>query len=252
MRPPTPRSGATPLEDREHEGVRVLTDADAREHGVLVAFGNRRGGVSRPPFDELNLNTEGGDCVADAAENRRRIAKTAGFDPSALVLFRPVHGIHLETVVAGQTEDDRAADGLVTAAPGRVLGLLTADCAAVVVAGERSVAILHAGWRGLAAGIVAAGVEAVGPVWRAWVGPAIRDCCYEVGDEVLAAFRARNLPVHAGRVDIAEAAEAALRSAGVEDVLVADTCTGCDRDYFSYRRDGLTGRQGAFVSILDG
>ena len=248
---PGPTSRPAALEHREHGGVRVLTDADARERGVLVAFGDRRGGVSRPPFDELNLNMEGGDRVADAVENRRRVAAAAGFDPGAILLFRPVHGIALETVVAGQIEDDRAADGMVTAAPGMVLGLLTADCAAVVLAGERSVAILHGGWRGLADGIVAAGVDAVGPVWRAWVGPAIRDCCYEVGDEVVSAFRAKGLPVGSGRVDIARAAEVALRSAGVEHVIVADVCTACDRDYFSYRRDGVTGRQGAFVSILD-
>jgi len=246
-----PKPPAATLEHREHDGVRVLIDADARERGVLVAFGDRRGGVSRPPFDELNLNLEGGDRVADAVENRRRVAAAAGFDPGSILLFRPVHGVALETVVAGQIEDDRAADGMLTTAPGMVLGLLTADCAPVVLAGEGSVAILHGGWRGLAGGIVAAGVDAVGPVWRAWVGPAIRECCYEVGDEVVSAFRVKGLPTGSGRVDIARAAEAALHAAGVLHVLVADVCTACDRDYFSYRRDGLTGRQGAFVSILE-
>lgn len=240
---------ATGLEYREHDGVGVLMDGEAEARGVMVAFANRRGGVSRPPYDELNLAAQGGDRAADAFENRRRVGTVAGFDPAAIVLGRPVHGADVAHVVAGGARSSAVADGLTAAVPGVVLGLLTADCAAVVLAGDHRVAILHAGWRGLASGIVETGVAAVGPVWKAWVGPAIRDCCYEVGPEVVDAFRARGLPAGAGRVDVARAAEVALRSAGVAHVVVVDTCTGCDPDYFSYRHDRVTGRQGAFVSI---
>ena len=244
------RAAIAGLEHREQQGVRVLVDPEAEARGVLVAFADRRGGVSKAPYDELNLAAKGGDRAADALENRRRVGVAAGFDPAAIVLPRPVHGADVATVVPGRTVEIPAADGLTTAVPGTVLGLLTADCAAVVLAANDGVAILHAGWRGLAGGIVEAGVAAVGPVWRAWVGPAIRDCCYEVGPEVVDALRARGLPAGANRVDVARAAEAALRSAGVTRVVVVDTCTGCNPDYFSYRRDRVTGRQGAFVSIL--
>lgn len=246
------RSAVARLQRREHEGVGILHDAEAEVRGVLVAFANRQGGVSQPPYDQLNLAAESGDRRADVTENRRRVAAIAGFDPAAMVLSQPVHGTNVATVLRSGRYEDVHADGLMTSAPGRVLSLLTADCAAVVLASDTAVAILHGGWRGLAGGIVESGVASVGPVWRAWVGPAIRECCYEVGDDVLDAFRARGLPTGVRRVDLPSAAEAALRAAGVEQVVVADTCTGCDPDYFSYRREHLTGRQGAFVSILRG
>ena len=112
--------------------------------------------------------------------------------------------------------------------------------------------MVHAGWRGLVAGAIEAGIDAVGPVAGAWVGPAIHSCCYEVSDDVLEAFRARGLPT-AGedRVDPGRAADFALRRAGVEEVVATDECTSCDRRYFSYRRDGLTGRQGSFITLID-
>ncbi|MDQ4126032.1 MAG: polyphenol oxidase family protein, partial [Actinomycetota bacterium] len=143
------------------------------------------------------------------------------------------------------------ADGLFTAAPGPVLAILAADCAPVVLWGSRGVAIVHAGWRGLVAGVVAKGVERAEDVHGAWVGPAIHACCYEVGPEVVSAFEAAGLPVHDGsHVDPGDAAGAALRAAGVDQVVVSDVCTCCDDRFFSYRRDGVTGRHGAFVSLL--
>jgi purine-nucleoside/S-methyl-5'-thioadenosine phosphorylase / adenosine deaminase len=112
--------------------------------------------------------------------------------------------------------------------------------------------MVHAGWRGLVAGAIEAGVAAVGPVTRAWVGPSIHACCYEVSTEVLDAFAAAGLP-RAGddRVDPGRAATFALRRAGVHAIAATDECTSCDRRYFSYRRDGLTGRQGSFVMLQD-
>lgn len=234
----------------ERAPVRVTIDEEARDRGLLVAFSDREGGVSQWPYDSLNLAVRVGDDRGAVAENRGRVAAVAGFDLGSLTLARQVHGTLVVTVDDPGSVAGGEADGLITDRPGVVLGLLTADCAAVVLAGEERVAVLHAGWRGLAEGIVGEGVAAVGRVWKAWVGPAIRDCCYEVGPEVIHAFRYRSLPVGNRRVDIAEAARAALSEAGVSRVSVSGVCTSCNDRYFSYRRDALTGRQGAFVSRL--
>jgi copper oxidase (laccase) domain-containing protein len=139
------------------------------------------------------------------------------------------------------------------------VGILTADCGPVVIASPDEMgpaAVLHAGWRGLVGGVLPHGVEALGRTEAAWIGPCIKACCYEVGPEVLAAFDEAGLPVAKrygdhGRVDIADAARASLERAGVSKVVDSGVCTHCNEDYFSYRRDGVTGRQGAFVSILE-
>ncbi|MFP5352346.1 MAG: polyphenol oxidase family protein [Actinomycetota bacterium] len=234
------------LEERTLGGLRVSTDP--HQEGVTVLFTDRNGGVSPAPFDSLNLAARVGDDPALVAENRSRVAKGGGFDPAAMRLARQVHGADLlevnfeDNVVAGE------ADVIATREPGLVIGILTADCTPVVVAGDDRVAIAHAGWRGLVAGAVEVAVEWVGRPYAAWVGPSIRSCCYEVGPEVIAAFEERGLPVAApDRVSPGEAAVFALERAGISNVAASSDCTSCDPRYFSYRRDGLTGRQGAFV-----
>ncbi|CAN5615883.1 purine nucleoside phosphorylase YfiH [soil metagenome] len=225
-------------------------DPVARATGVLVAFGDRHGGVSRAPYDTLNLAARGGDDPSCVRVNRRRAAHAAGFDARALALARQVHGAEVMEVGAGASGVLGEADGLVARTPGPVLAMLTADCAPVVVAGADGVALLHAGWRGLVAGVVGRGVARVGVPRAAWIGPAIRSCCYEVGREVMDAFERAGLPTLGDRVDPADAARSALTRAGVERVAVADECTACSARYFSYRRDGVTGRQGAFAALL--
>lgn len=234
------------------DGVSLLTDADALAGGVLVAFADRRGGVSRAPFDELNLAASVGDERAHVMENRRRAAAAASFEVERLALARQVHGVEVIEVVPGTAGVVGEADGLVTRAPGSVLGILTADCAPVLVAGRNGVGVLHAGWRGLVAGVVERGLEALGEVDSAWIGPCIRACCYEVGPEVTEAFARRDLPVADERhVDVMEAARTALVHGGVPRVVVAEACTHHDGRYFSYRRDSLTGRQGSFIALVE-
>jgi YfiH family protein len=132
-----------------------------------------------------------------------------------------------------------------------VLGLLTADCAAVVLAGDGVVGMVHAGWRGLAAGVIERAMLALAPVWGAWVGPAIRACCYEVGQDVVEAFRANDLPLaRPNHVDIVDAARVVLLRAGVQRITVNEDCTGCQDRYFSFRRERETGRQGTFVWMI--
>ena len=240
-------------------GIGLLSDPGALEAGLLVAFTDRRGGVSSRPYAKLNLAARVGDDVAAVMENRRRAGESAGFDESRLALARQVHGKELVTVASEQSGVIGEADGLVVTGPGAVIGILTADCAPVVVAsrnGGGKAAVLHAGWRGLVAGVLSDGLQEVGGDPAAWIGPAIKACCYEVGPEVVAAFDREGLPVERrsgerGRVDIAHVARASLEKAGLTNVVDSGICTHCNSNYYSYRRDGVTGRQGAFVSFLE-
>ena len=239
------------LVDEEVGGVHLLVDPGAAERGVLVAFADRRGGVSAAPYDTLNLAARVGDHPDDVAENRRRAAAAASFDERRLALARQVHGN--EVIEPGPRDAGvlGEADGLVVRVAGSTAAILTADCAPVVVAGSDAVAVLHAGWRGLVAGVIGAGLSAISDPWAAWIGPSIGACCYEVGPEVVRAFRDVGLPVAAeDRVDPGDAARAALVAAGIDRVAVARSCTHHDRNYFSYRRDRTTGRQGAFGGLI--
>lgn len=237
------------LERVEANGVPLLADRRAAANGLVVAFSGRGGGVSAPPYASLNLGALTDDDPAAVAANRRRLAHAAGFSPAELSWACQVHS----TGVLEVTRHGRAGrgDALIRRSRG-ALAVLTADCVPVLLAGEGGVAAVHAGWRGLAAGVVGAAVDRLGSARAAWIGPSIRACCYEVGSEVVRAFRARGLPVAgARRVDPTEAARAALAHAGVERVATSGICTACDSAYFSYRRDGLTGRQMGVIALAD-
>ena len=240
------------LSEINSAGVRLQIDAAARSDGVLVAFADREGGVSPAPYGSLNLGVSVGDDPDLVAANRARAASAAGFDPAELVLARQVHAATVLEVGSDDSGVIGEGDVLVSRIPGKVMGILTADCAPVVVRGDGVVAIAHAGWRGLVAGAVEAAVAAVGTPRKAWVGPSIHACCYEVGPDVTQAFVAAGLPVASeDHVDIGRASVVALHRAGVTDVVSTTDCTSCDQRYFSYRRDGVTGRQGAFAGLLD-
>jgi YfiH family protein len=144
-------------------------------------------------------------------------------------------------------------DGHVTAEPGLAALVFVADCLPVALSGPGGVAMLHCGWRGLAAGILAKGAAAV-EATEAAIGPGIGSCCYEVGDEVLTAFAGLGEGIAAGRMlDLAEVARRQLRAAGVERIESADLCTSCEEElFFSHRRDsGRSGRQAGLVWLED-
>jgi YfiH family protein len=232
------------------DGIRLLTDERAAERGVGVFFTDRHGGVSAAPFDSLNLAMRVGDDVSRVEENRRRVAGAAGFEVDRLSLARQVHGANVIEVRDGDTGVVGEADVLFTRSRAMTLGVLTADCTPVVLWGDGVVGLVHAGWRGLVAGAVETGVAMLGKVNAAWVGPSIHACCYEVGPEVIDSFTHRTLPVaDDAHVDPGRAALVALRRTGVEAIFASDACTSCDQRYFSYRRDGVTGRQGALVAL---
>jgi polyphenol oxidase len=216
-----------------------------------VAFSTREGGVSEGPYTSLNLGLLTKDEPANVEENRRRLCAEVGADPQLLALNRQVHGTMVRRAVAGDRREH--ADGLWTDEPGVPLLAMTADCVPVAIArtnGDKpALAILHVGWRGLADGVIASGVAALGGRVTAAIGPAIGPCCYEVGSEVAALFD--DGLVTGRKLDLWAASERALEAAGVEDVERTDVCTSCHPElFFSHRRDaGTTGRQGVIGVI---
>jgi YfiH family protein len=190
-------------------------------------------------------------------------AVAAAGAPLPLDVPRQVHGARVLAASAGERPE---ADGLVTGAPGRLVGVVTADCVPVLLVARdaRVAAAVHAGWRGAAAGVVEAAVAelaargaAPGQV-EAAIGPAVGGCCYEVGAEVRDAFEARTghataaawTPSAGGkyRVDLREAVARLLEAAGVRSTLLLGPCTACSPAYCSYRREGSgVGRQLSFV-----
>jgi purine-nucleoside/S-methyl-5'-thioadenosine phosphorylase / adenosine deaminase len=214
-----------------------------------VAFSTRQGGVSKGPFESLNLGRLTADEPGNADENRRRLCDAIGAKAVHLAMNRQVHGATVNRARAGVR--GQPGDGLWTDEPNVPMLKFTADCLPIALArrnGRPGLALLHAGRAGLLEGVLEAGVAALGGPVGAIVGPGIGPCCYEVGEEIAASYRARfGAGIVCGRhLDLWTAAEQVLRSAGVESVERLDLCTACDPDrFFSHRRDnGVTGRQG--------
>jgi len=227
-----------------------------------VAFSTRLGGVSDGPFESLNLGIRTEDDPARVVENRIRLCEEAAADPDGATMAWQRHGATVSRaqprgIVTPGTVYDHC-DGLWSDEAGRAMLLLTADCLPIAIAraDERppALSILHAGWRGLLAGIVGAGVRVLGGGGlAAAIGPSIGPCCYEVGDEVAAPFREAfgDDVVRDGKLDLWTSAERALRAAGCERIERFDLCTSCGADtFFSHRRDhGRTGRQGVIAYV---
>jgi YfiH family protein len=230
--------------EREHVAVDLP--------GARALFTTRRGGVSQGPYESLNLGRWTDDDPGAVAENRRRVA---ALTDAALAQGRQVHGTAVQRVTA-RPDEPVDADGQATALTGVAPTVLVADCLPIAVAGEGAVAMLHCGWRGLAGGVVVEGVRAVRelgarePV-RGAIGPGAGACCYEVGEEVFAAFAGLAPSVRDGRrLDLKRIARLALEKAGIQEVVDTGLCTICSDPglFFSHRRDrGVTGRQAGVV-----
>ena len=219
--------------------------------GYLVAFTTRAGGVSSGAYESLNLTTGTGDEAVLVEENRRIACATLGLDADRLAFNRQVHSPTVHRARAGARGEP--GDGLWSDEPGLPLLAMSADCLPIVVVRRdrpRALALLHAGWRGLADGVVAAGVAALGPGSKAAVvGPAIGPCCYEVGADVAARFDADL--TNGRKLDLWSAAERALQAAGVDTVERTDLCTRCHPElFFSHRRSGRArGVQGVLGAV---
>lgn len=241
-------------------------------HGVS----ERGGGVSRKPFSSLNLGLHVGDDADAVMENRRRAAGALGLDAGRLVCAQQVNGSAaalVENSDAGQGARSLATavpgvDALVTRTPGPPLALFFADCVPVFVTDpvHRTVALAHAGWRGLVGGVLENTVGVLVNECRARaqdllaaVGPCIGACCFEVGPEVAARFDPADVRADENgkaHVDLAAASVRRLQNAGLpaNQIDVANDCTACRPDrWFSHRRGfGKTGRMGAFIAVREG
>lgn len=218
-------------------------------------------GVSAAPFDRFNLGSNSGDAATAVTENRRRLLPAVGL-PAAPCWLRQVHGIDVVRVDASNCASEAVADACVTDEENLPLAVLTADCLPVLFSDERGseVAAAHAGWRGLAAGVLEATVRAMHSSPEnllAWLGPAAGPGAYEIGAEVREAF----LAVDSGadiafsptrenhwRVDLYALARQRLAKAGVRRIFGGGLCTISDpQRFYSHRRDQRSGRMASLI-----
>lgn len=225
--------------------------------GFAAVFTTRVGGISRPPYDSLNLGGATEDDPNNVVGNRRRVSEHLSI-PESWASAKQLHGNR--AVIVRSPAEIRSktleADALGTRLPGLPVAVFVADCVPIALVGRGAIGAVHAGWRGITQGVVESAVGALeGPV-SAWLGPSIGPCHYEVGEEVTARFRARypDAPDPTVTVrkrihfDLRAAARWLLESGGS---VIADEdeppCTYCDSRFYSFRRDGETGRQALIV-----
>jgi YfiH family protein len=249
--------------------IRLYRSSVLPSEGFLHGFPERTGGVSTGLRASLNLGMRWGDDREHVEANRRRLAAHAGYDPAELQITRHVHGTAVWTV--GQPLAEGAEfDGLVCDRPGPVLGAFAADCIPLLFAESdaRLCGAAHAGWRGTVAGIATNVITRMVELGarpervRVALGPSIGPCCFEVGPEVVAEFRAAfgEVPgmIVAGprkeHIDLRAATRVVLERAGVRADRIDDRppCTRCEADrFFSYRRDGQAGGvHMAFIGLV--
>ena len=225
-------------------------------------FSERPGGVSEPPYASLNLADHVGDNAQAVAENRRILAAHAGLPFDQLAIMNAAHGNDVAEatgpgVITG-------VDALICRTPGLGVVALAADCVPLALVDDQAgvVAAVHSGWRGVVANVAAAAVEAMIAIGAdpgrivARIGPAICPGCYEVSEEVAMAVGEVSQQARARTrsgtpaVDVQAGVLAQLLASGVTQVSRDDRCTFEDpSQFFSYRRDGVTGRQGVVVSL---
>ncbi len=257
-----------------------LESALLRDAGFPHGFSMRSGGVSPSPRDSLNFGApnerQGPDSSAlvleQIAENTRRLAADIGFDPARLYQVHQVHGAHVVMVSGSPAEvANEAADAIVLAgAPngdaGAAVGVRVADCVPILLASPETgaVAVVHAGWRGIVAGVIGAACGAM-PVggrtnWIAAIGPCIGPCCFEVESDVAhqiaeacaAPSVVKKATAEKAFVDLRRAVRAQLKLQGLrpEQIENVPGCTMCDAErFYSFRRDGeKSGRQLAVIA----
>lgn len=219
-------------------------------------FTTRVGGSSIGPYAGLNLGAATADDPAKVRANRQRVARTLGISPEWASL-RQVHGTGVLEVADSAECQGLRGDALITGAPGVPISAMAADCLPVALVGAEVSAVVHAGWRGLCAGVLQAAVSNFSRDSRpvAWIGPSVGRCHYQVGREVVEAFREAN-PASPGfwaadgdrfLFDMRAAARWVLRRAGAEVDDYEPPCTVCDSRFYSFRRDGETGRHAVVV-----
>lgn len=215
--------------------------------GAQVVFTTRRGGSSRGPYESRNLGRFTDDDPAAVRRNRLELEAELGV---RLASGRQVHGTRVQHSAPDSPLQD--ADGQATATPGLAPLVLSADCLPIAIAATGAVAMVHAGWRGLAGGVIGEGVRKVRALGgtgalHAAIGPGAGPCCYTVGDDVHAVFvRHGEMVRHGRRLDLKAIARAELIRGGAVEIHDVALCTICSHPtvFFSHRRErGVTGRQ---------
>lgn len=237
----------------------------AAPSGVRAAFTLRGGGCSAPPCDSFNLALHVGDAPEAVAAHRAGLRRALGL-PTEPLWLQQVHGAQVYDADGAAAGQPPVADAAVTQRPGVVLAIMVADCLPVLFcsADGHRLGAAHAGWRGLAAGVLERTIEAMGvppAALRAWIGPAIGADRFEVGGEVREALLAgewagdasavacfRRNPAGRWQCDLVALARLRLARQGVGSISGGRWCTASDRArFFSHRRDGRTGRMAALV-----
>jgi YfiH family protein len=241
----------------------------------VQGFTTRHEGVSRPPYNSLNLGTNTLDQPHNVEGNRSLLARAFGITQDALVTVKQVHGSDI--LVIDEPNDDYShfltleGDAIITNQPGVMIGVCVADCAPILLLDpeKQVIAAVHAGWQGTAAKLAAKAVAAMQSMFecnpknlQAFIGPSIGKCCYEVDAPVRQAFTQSGLPWDScteqngedkWHLDLAVANRNLLIDAGVQvsRLQISDMCVCCQRElFFSYRRDsGETGRQMGFIML---
>ena len=230
--------------------------------GVAACSSTRIGGVSKPPYDSLNLGAHCGDNLDDVEENRRLFYSAAAL-PSKPVWLEQVHGKDV-LKLTGEPYLSKRADASYSSTPGTVCAVMTADCLPVLFCNKAGteVAAAHAGWRGLCEGVLEETVACFSDAPEniiAWLGPAIGPEVFEVGPEVREAFMAKDIQADSAFrpsgekyiADIYTLARQRLSAIGVTDIYGGDRCTYSEtHDFFSYRRDRTTGRMASFIWLI--
>lgn len=223
---------------------------------VRAVSTTRQGGVSVAPYSSFNLADHVGDDPTRVSANRVRLIESLQL-PAMPVWLNQVHGARVVNAVAAE----RTADAAYTVQPGIVCGVLTADCLPLLLCDTQGtrVAAVHAGWRGLAAGVIEAALDVMGAEKNllAWLGPAIGPNVFEVGDEVREVFMAHDAqaqqafqPSRSGHwfADIYRLARQRLAAHGLTQVYGGGECTYSNAQrFYSYRRDGETGRMATLI-----
>ena len=235
---------------------------------VVHGFLTRQGGMTLPPFDSLNISENNGDRKEHVYQNRDRIATVFGFTPKRFILLKQEQkdGILLLKEPVETIPSFLEYDAMITDAPDIILGIRTADCIPIFVVDQKKsvIAAIHAGRQGTALHITTKVLKKIKEEFGCLpeelliaLGPSIGPCCYEIDEKV---FQPEWEPfsISTGRgkwmVDIAGINMSQMRDEGIkeEQIFLVDLCTSCHTDlFFSYRKEGRTGRQLSFIGIME-
>ena len=221
---------------------------------MLATFTNRLGGFSQGVYSSLNLGDHVGDAPSDILRNRELLRKEYG----PVQFMNQVHGNRI-AIIESVADEQPTADALITGIPGTTLAVMVADCIPLLLTSREVVAAVHVGRRGLVNQVAIETLKLMREMGAhdisATIGPAICGSCYEVSEnifqEVTSQFPLADSRTNSGSLalDLPKALHGALKSAGVVEISYQGNCTVEDGNLFSYRRDGVTGRQAGLVSL---